>query len=482
MKTLDKKIASGIGWTTISTLGNQGLRLLIKLVLARLLLPEDYGLIGMATVFIGFVDVISELGMGAALIQRKQQKLSSIHFNTAFWTSLGIAAAGYVIITLIVAPSAAWFYEKDILIKLIPVLAIPIVTNTFFLIPKIKLSRELNFKPQAIAEITSVVIAGIAAVILAWRGFGVWALAFNGIITSLTSILLYHIFYRWTPSLIFSKEAFQELFNFGGYVMLQRIFNYLTSNIDYILIGKLIGSSALGVYTLSFILTDTFRSQIMNMLNKVLFPAYSSIQDNVKKLGQYYLRIVKINGLLLIPIMTFYIVLARPIIVMGFGEEWENAVIPLQILSLGVIIHAISGTVTTVLKSLGHAKLIVKVNIINNLLIAVPAIAVGAHFYGINGAAIGILIFKITGLVIYQRYIYRYIHISFSKLIDQVKWPLIVSIVLGTVVFLTNRALDLSTIVELVIGTVIIVAGYATYIFTIEKSFILQIRSMLSKK
>nr|WKN34697.1 lipopolysaccharide biosynthesis protein [Tunicatimonas sp. TK19036] len=482
MKTLDKKIASGIGWTTISTLGNQGLRLLIKLVLARLLLPEDYGLIGMATVFIGFVDVISELGMGAALIQRKQQKLSSIHFNTAFWTSLGIAAAGYVIITLIIAPSAAWFYEKDILIKLIPVLAIPIVTNTFFLIPKIKLSRELNFKPQAIAEITSVVIAGIAAVILAWRGFGVWALAFNGIITSLTSILLYHIFYRWTPSLIFSKEAFQELFNFGGYVMLQRIFNYLTSNIDYILIGKLIGSSALGVYTLSFILTDTFRSQIMNMLNKVLFPAYSSIQDNVKKLGQYYLRIVKINGLLLIPIMTFYIVLARPIIVLGFGEEWENAVIPLQILSLGVIIHAISGTVTTVLKSLGHAKLIVKVNIINNLLIAVPAIAVGAHFYGINGAAIGILIFKITGLVIYQRYIDRYLNVSFSQLLGQVMWPLMVSVGLGAVIFATNRILDLSIIIELVVGTIVILAGYSAYLFTIEKSFILQIKGMLSKK
>ncbi|MEM9829110.1 MAG: lipopolysaccharide biosynthesis protein [Bacteroidota bacterium] len=482
MKKLDGKIASGVGWVSLSALGNQGFRLVIKLILARILLPEHYGLIGMAVVFTSFVKLISELGMGAALIQRSKQQLSEEYFHTAFWTNIAVSLLGFALISVALAPIAAWFYDEAILIRLVPVLAVPIILDSLYLIPKVRLSRELNFKPIAIIELSSVIAAGLASVALANMGYGVWALAFNGIIISSLSAVLYFLNQRWVPRLVFRWEACKSLFGFGGYVLIEQIFVFFTSNIDYILIGKLIGSAALGVYTLAFILTDTFRKQIMGILNKVLFPAYSSIQHDIQAIKQYYLRVVKTNGIILFPMMTILMVLTEPIIIIGFGEEWRETIFPLRMLSIGVIIHAISGTSSTVMKSMGKAKLVTNLNIFITLCLSVPAIAIGAYTYGIKGVALGVVFFKLAGYLIYQRYIFRVIRVSMVTAIAQLV-PIGGYCLVGAVLTLTFQYLfHLPLLGFGIMGGVIIASSWVLYITRYEKELILQVKKIISPK
>ncbi|MGB3586841.1 MAG: lipopolysaccharide biosynthesis protein [Tunicatimonas sp.] len=482
MKVSSKKIASGVGWVAVSSLGNQGLRLVVKLVLARLLLPEDYGLIGMAVIFTNLIKMVSEFGMGAALIQRKEEELTEDHYITAFWTNIGVALIGYAIAALILSPIAVWFYDEPELGSLLPVIAISIVLDALYLIPKVKLSRQLEFRPQAIINIIAVIIAGGISIYLAFAGWGVWALAFNSIIVSVVSGILYFIQVRWVAPISFSKPAFMDLFSFGGYVLIERIFYFLTNNIDYLLIGKLIGKEALGLYTLGFILTDTFRSKVMNIFNKVLFPAYSSMQSDGKELKKYYLGIVHLNANVLIPIMVIFIALAKPIILIGFGEEWLGAAAPLRVLSLSVIIHAISGTVSTVIKSTGRADLIVKVNTVLTLLVTVPAIAIGAIWFGIVGAAWGVVVYKTIGLMVYQHYIQKIIGVPFIELLGKVYRPALASTLAGTIAYLWSTSTNLNTMAVLILGGLFIVALYGIYLYLFEKQLINKLINMIKRK
>ncbi len=481
MKALNKKITKGIGWTTVATFGNQGLRLLLKLVLAKLLLPEHYGLIGMANVFISFISLLSELGMGAALIQRPKEQMNESYYSTAFWVNFGVSLLGFGLISVAVAPLAAWFYQEDILIKLVPVLAIPIVLDSFYLIPKVKLSRELNFKPQAIREIISVLIAGMISIYLALQGFGVWSLAFNGIATSIISILLYYLHEPWSPKFEFDKIAFKSLFGFGGYVMVERIFSFFTSNIDYILIGKLIGSSALGAYTLGFILTDTFRKQFQSILGKVLYPAYSSIQHDIEQLRKYFLGVIKLNGLFLFPLMTFFAVMAEPLIKLGFGEKWEESIFPLRALSLAVIVHVIGGTTTTIMRSIGKADLIMKLNMITTIFITVPAITIGALLYGINGVAVGVLVNKILSYLVYQRHIYRELKLNIPTVLAQFKGMAAICVFISLMLYSLSY-LEFSSLWYLIIGSCLTLLVYGNYLWFFEREILYKLKNLAQQK
>lgn len=481
MSALNKKITQGIGWTSLSTFGRQGLRLVIKLVLAKMLLPEHYGLIGMASVFTSFIALISELGMAAALIQKPKEELTENYFHTAFWTNMAVAVGAFILMSAVLGPVAAWFYDESILIKLVPIMTIPMILDAAYLVPRVQLVRMMDFKPSAIIEIVSVSIAGLLSMVLAYQGFGVWSLAFNGIAISVTSLVGYFAINRWRPKLIFDKIAFKSLWGFGGYVMLENIFSFFTSNIDYILIGKLIGSSALGAYTLSFILTDAFRKQIMGLLNKVLFPAYSSIQKEKDKLRKYYLSVIKLNSLVILPVMTIFIVLAEPIVLWGFGEQWTATIFPLQILSLAVIVHAVSGTATTVMKSVGRADLVMRLNIFVTIFISVPAISIGAVFFGIKGVAVGVLVFKTLGFAIAQHYIKKEIGVSMIQALSQSIGVVVSCFVIGASIFLLNQVFTMTHMLQLITGLSIAATIYLVYIFSFEKEWVRRIQQALFK-
>ena len=469
---LQTRIVSGLGWTSLASFGSQGLRLIIKLVLARLLLPEDYGIVGMAVVFIGFIEVVSEMGMVSALIQRPKEKLNDQHYATAFWLNIAIALLGYGLIVSVVSPLAVWFYEEPILGEVMPLLALPFIFNTFYAIPKAKLSKKLRFKPQAIAEITSVLIGGIVAIVLAFQDWGIWALAWNGVIISLVAAVIYWFYVQWFPEFTFSRQAFHELFGFGSKVMIERIFHFFTLNIDYLIIGKLIGGAALGAYTLGFVLTNTLVKQLTNVMNKVMFPAYSSIQKSKGAIAGYFLQISRMSQLVVFPIMLGLTVLAKPIIQVGFGTQWMIAVTPLQILALATIMNGLSANATIIMRSVGRSDLSMKLSIISTVLSTIPAVTVGALFFGINGAALGILFDRIFRFFWYQHTIYRLIGVHYLTLLKMAWKPFLACLFIGGLTILLYYLHPVSAWPHLLIGSALISTGYLWYLLSFERELL----------
>ena len=441
VKSDKKLVAHGILWNCIQMVVNQSFAFIIKLVLAKLLFPEQFGLIGMATIFTGFVQVLNDLGVGAALVQRKDNTLYPEHFHTAFWTGVTWSVGLYLIMSFAVGPLAAVFYKQPMLVNIIPVLSLAILFSPVNLVHKAQLTKQMDFKKIAVIDNISNIVAGVISLIMAFAGAGVWALVFNSVATVLVAMPLYFKATRWLPKLIWSKQAFKDIFGFGAYTTGSNIMNYLYNNIDYLLIGKLLGASVLGIYTLAFVLTDTFRSRVMAVINNVMYPVYGRKQNDFAALKNYYLKVVQFNCILIFPIMVFFIVLGKPFIVNVFGLKWQEAVAPLQILAGSVMFHILVSGNTALLRGVGRPGLEMKLQIVKAL-VFLPTLAFGIEKYGIIGAAWAILFNKFVVVMVAQ-YSFRQISEVKIKVLDlcmTIKGPVIASIVSYALVYLLLAA------------------------------------------
>ena len=400
-------IKTALGWLFFETILTRGLSLLVRLYLVRLLLPNAFGLIGMASVFIAFLTIMGEMGMAAALVQRKTTRMTEQHWHTAFTVSFLISALGWFLIFIALAPLAAVFYGEPELNLILPALGFSLITDSLAIVQRAKLTKELRFKALSIASIAGVVPSSALGIFLAYYGFGVWALVVKTLSNSILTLLILWTFVGWIPKFYFSKEAFKDLFGFSAYVFLERLLIFFMHNIDYLLIGKLVGTAALGIYTLAFTLTDTLRMQIMNTFNKVFFPVYSNLQDDKTKAAAYFLKVIQYTSLIINPLMLLMLLDAQGIVTNCFGGPWRHAWRPLQILAVGTMVHTFGGTASTLIRGAGHARLVMVINFVGTVFIAIPAISLGAVWGGINGAALGVVVHRIIGRAISLFYIFR---------------------------------------------------------------------------
>lgn len=430
--SLNKKIISGVFWNGLQTLIQQGFSFVVKLLLARLLFPEDYGLIGMAVVFTSFVQVFNDLGMGAALIQRKEENLNQEHYHTAFWTSIIWALLLFLLILFIVTPLAASFYEEPVLSEIIPVLSIGILFNPVNVVHKAQLTKAMNFKKMTFINNTTSICAGIIALIMAFNGYGVWSLVFNSIIPPFLAMPLFFLATKWKPKFIWSGRAFKDIFGFGAFTTGTALFNNLISKLDYLLIGKLLSASALGIYTFAFLLTDIFRSQLMGIMTRVMYPVYGNQQKDLNSLKNYYLKVVKFNSILVYPVMTVLLLTGPAVIEFVFGDKWIEASLPLRILSVSVMFHMMVSSNTSLIRGMGRPGLELKLQSVKALVFYVPLIFVGTYYYGIVGAAVAVLINKVISVLIAQYYLKKLVNISIKDLMAALWVPIVATLMAVT--------------------------------------------------
>lgn len=245
MNNVKKNIIGGVFWTTFQTVVNKGFGFIIQMILARILFPQDYGLVGMAMVVISFIEVLNDLGMNAALVQRKKEKLTSLHFDTAFWTGIFWALFLYLLIFFAVTPIASNFFKEEKLTTIIPVISLSILISPVNAVHRAQLTRAMNFKRLALINNTCNIVSGIVSVGLALVGFGVWALVFYTVLRAFIGLPLYFKATRWFPTWNWDKYAFKDIFGFGIYTTFTSLFNKISGQIDFLLVGKFIGAAAL---------------------------------------------------------------------------------------------------------------------------------------------------------------------------------------------------------------------------------------------
>jgi O-antigen/teichoic acid export membrane protein len=427
-----KKILNGVLWTGLELGINQFISFAIRMVLAKMLFPSDFGIIGMANVFIGFIQVLNDIGIDAALIQRKDENLKEVHFHTAFWTGIIWSIVMYLIMSLIVGPLAARFYNEPILIKLTPVLSLGILAASVNLVHRAQLTKQMNFRRMAVIDNITNIAAGVVSIILAYLGAGVWALAFNSVASVVILMPLYFKSTGWKPKFIWNKQAFKDVFGFGLYTTGTSTVNYMMQNMDYLLIGKFFHSALLGVYTLAFLLTDTFRGRLVGVVTKVMYPLLSKMQNDRESLFNYYIKITFYNCFIAFPVMTIFFVLGRPFVLNFFGNNWEGTIAPLQILSISVLFHVMISGNSVLTNSLGKPNIVFRLQVIKSV-IYLPMLFLGIYYYSIAGAAWVVLINKALAVILEQYVLIKIVKImkSYQNWVIAILLPLIASTIAG---------------------------------------------------
>lgn len=415
---LKHKIVGGVVWNSFGLVIDNGLDMIVKLILARLLLPKDFGIIGFAVVFMGMIKVFSDMGMSAALIQRKEEHLKPIDYDTAFWAGIAWGIFLAAIITFIVTPISVSFFNEPRLGSIIPVLSLNFVLKPLANVHVVNITRELDFKKIVLPRNISRITASIIAIIMALTGFGVWSLVFQRVLTNIFLVILYSFVSPWRPKMRYSYVSFKKIFSFGVYTTGTKVFNYLTGNIDYLLIGKMLGANPLGVYTLAYNVTYVVRGQIMNVINKVFFPVYSMIQDDLTTIKRYYFKVIKYNCIMTYPIMIGIILLAKPLVLFGLGEKWIDAITPMRLMAGAGLIHLLTISNTTLLRGIGRPRLEMIMSVIKTLCVTVPFIIIGVIYAGINGAAAGLLGAKIVIFFINNITLRKVAGIKFIEILD----------------------------------------------------------------
>ena len=475
-----KKVISGVSWTTLQTLINRGAGFVVKMILARILFPEDYGLIGMAIVFAGFFKVITDLGFGSAIIQRKEDVLTKKYLSTAYWTNFIWSTFIYLLLIFGIAPFASQFYNEPILIYIIPILGISIITTPLFYIQKSLLTRDLSFKKIALINNSGSLIGGVIAIFMAFTGFGVWALVAQGFFQTIIELFLYNKNVKWKASLEWDINCFKDIFGFGAFTTLSAlVYKFSTEGIN-LFIGKILGKVELGLYSFAYILTDSIRVQIRQIIDVVMYPIYSKSQDD-KKTQIYFLeKSVFFNSLILTPIMGFLFVCTE-MVTFIFGEKWIESLVIIKIISVSVVVQTVTNSFSTVFRANNLNRVEFKLQLIKVFLIFSPIVFLGTYYYGIVGSSYGVLISRIimnqVNLYAFKKYLDIPINILNKAFIKGLLPTLISGIIIYIVFYFLKENISFMLLKSfLMIGLTIML----TYI--LEKNTILDLVRKIGKK
>lgn len=351
MRNYRQRVVSSLGWNITSQIGEQAVGFTVSVILARLLTPEDFGLVGMIIVFTGFANMFSDLGLGSALVQR--QELEERHYTSIFWLNV-VAGFLTMCVVILVSPWIANFFDEPRLQPLTMFVSLNFLLGSLNIVQKAKLLRALNFKALALIQNVVTLAAGLAAIAMAFAGYGPFALVCQTLMATAMTVTIMWYMSSWRPQFRFDRAAVKELWGYSSNLLGANILNYWIRNADNLLIGRYSGSADLGIYTRAYSTMLLPVNQISGVLGRVMFPALSVIQDNKAKVKAIYLRSISYIALVTFPMMLGLFVVAEPFVLALFGPKWEAVIPVLQVLSLVGLIQSINSTVGWIFTSQGR--------------------------------------------------------------------------------------------------------------------------------
>ncbi len=358
-QSVRSQLLHGVAWNFIEKILIRGASFFIGIILARLLSPSDYGLIGMLAVFISISNVFIEGGLAKALIQR--QDCQDIDFSTAFVANVGMSLVIYLIM-FISAPWIAVFYDEPILIDLTRILSLNFILGSFNIVQRAKMMAKVDFKSLAQINVISTIISGLVGILMAYFGCGVWALVGQTLCSTIVLIILFPIYSKWKPSFKFSIASFRQLFGFGSKLMVTGVYSVVLNNISTICIGKFYRSQQLGFFTRASQFSELISTTSYEVIGNVTFPVLSELQNDKSKLVEVYRKSLFFTALIIFPIMILTTLLARPMIIVLLTEKWLPCVVLIQWLCLARMFTPLSAINMNILNAVGRSDLFMKLD------------------------------------------------------------------------------------------------------------------------
>jgi teichuronic acid exporter len=460
MQDLKKLAIRGVSWSVIDNIANSGITFIVGIVLARILSPTEFGLIGMIMIFIAISNSIVDSGFSSALIRKVETK--NIDYNTVFFFNLCLGIGLYLILFLS-APLISRFFNEPVLISITRVMGIILIINAFGLVQRTLLVKEVDFKTQTKISLIASISSGFIGIGMALKGFGVWSLVGQQISRQLLNSIFLWVFNKWRPALEFSKESFNELFGFGAKLLISGLIDTIYNNVYYLVIGKFYSAVQLGQYSRAEQFNSIFSTNLTNVVQRVTYPVLCSIQDDDVRLKLTYQRVIKTTMLVTFACMLGLAAIAKPLILLLIGAKWLPAVVYLQIICFAGMLQPLHAINLNMLMVKGRSDLFLGLEIIKKSIAVIP-ICLGV-FYGIEFMLWGSVFLSFVAYVLNSYYSARLINYSTWAQVKDIFPLFLVSIFVAAAMwFLTflNYSIWKTLLLQLVLGLIMIIVIYET--------------------
>lgn len=470
MSDIKKQTLSGVKWTAIERLSMQAMQFIIGIILARILSPSDFGIVGMMTIFITLSDTFIDGGFSNALIRKAV--CDEIDYSTAFFFNIFLGIIIYFFLYLF-SPLIGNFFKTSLLSELLKVLALVVIINSLTVVQIARLSRELNFKVQAKATFFSILISGLFGIILAYNGFGVWSLVWQQVVNAVIKTGVIWSYAKWKPRFIFSKDSFCHLFGYGSKILISNLIGTLYNQMSTILIGRFYTPVDLGNYTRGQQFARLPTTAITDILGKVTFPILSRYQNDDEKLINVYRKYISVTSMVIFFLLTLLASLSKPLILFLLSEKWVDSIVFLQIFCFVFMFEHISKLNLNLLQVKGRSDLYLRLEIIKKI-IAFAIIIVSIPF-GVIAICLSVLVYSQISLFINTYYTGKLFDLGYVKQLNDFSKYLLFSIISCLPAYMMTY-IALSNILQLLIGVGISFFLYSVflnkdeyYMFTINE-------------
>ena len=473
MSSLKEKTVKGVMWSSIDRFSTQGIQFVFSILIARQLLPSDYGVVAMLGIFLAVSQTFIDSGFGTALIRKIDR--TDTDFSTVFYFNIVVAAFFYLVLWF-AAPYIAAFYEIPLLEDVTRVVALTLIFSSLSGVQNAKLSIAIDFKTRAKISVSVTLLTGAIGLWMAYNGYGVWALVVQSVFASLLGTVLLWCLVRWRPKRTFSWQSFREMFSFGSKLLASALLDTIYNNMYTLIIGKFFSSATLGLYSRASSLARYPSSNITGVLQGVTFPVLSSIQNEPERLAGAYKRFLRLSAFVIFPSMIGLAAVADPLIRLVLTDKWEGCIYLLQIVCFSMMWYPIHAINLNLLQVKGRSDFFLKVEIIKKiqgvliLFITVP-MGIVAMCYGSVVSSLLCLIYNTyyTQKLIGYGYVAQMkdlLHILVHSLVmgagvwcivqmfDSLWWQLIVGVLSGAVYYIAGASLmrfeELDEVISLV--------------------------------
>lgn len=458
MDSLKNKAVNGVSWSFVDNIANTGVSFLVGIILARLLSPAEFGILGMITIFIAISNSIVDSGFSNALIRKNNA--TRVDYNTVFYFNLVIGILFYGILYL-ASPAISKFFNEPKLILVTRVMGSILIINALGIIQRTLLVKQVDFKTQTKVSIIASVSSGLIGIAMAIGGLGVWSLVGQQIARQFLNTLFLWVFSHWRPVIEFSMQSFKELFAFGSKLLLSGLLDTIYKNIYYIVIGRFYSATQLGQYTRAEQFNTVFSSNLTSIVQRVSYPVLSSIQDEPDRLKTAYSKIIKSTMLITFACMLGLAAAAKPFILILIGEKWITAIGYLQIICFAGMLYPLHAINLNILQVKGRSDIFLKLEIIKKTIAVIPIIL--GILYGIEFMLWGSVLTSIIAYFLNSYYSAQLISYSTKEQIKDIAPTFIVSSLVAFIMWAITL-LDLSNYITLIIQCFIGIT-FATLIY-----------------
>ncbi|MTT52804.1 oligosaccharide flippase family protein [Alcanivorax sp. VBW004] len=476
MQSMNQKIGAGVLWNLASMFLTRGASTIFLLFLARILAPDAFGLIAMATVVFELANAFVNSGLGAALIRSKS--VSDADLNTVFLTNLGLSVAAYAAI-FVSAPYIAQFYSQPELAAVVQVMGLVVFINAAKIVQVAVLSRKMDFKTQMKANTTAAVVSGVLAVTAAYQGWGVWSLVVQMLSqAAVSAVILWGASY-WRPGWQFSIESFSRLFAFGRNLLAEGLLSVAFQNSYILVIGRFFSAELTGLYFFAKKISNLISQQLTGAVQQATFPALATLQDDNTTLKYKYRQVMQLMMFIMAPIMILLAALASPLISLAFDERWQGAVPYLQLLCIVGIVFPLHALNINLLKVKGRSDLVFKVGLVKKtvnltmLFLAIP--------YGVLGIVVSQVIGTFLALVPNTYFSAKLVGYSLGEQVKDVIKPICAALLGGAVAWWLAGHLQTHSAVTLILSGFVGAGSYIVVSFAVRAEGALMLWSQVSK-